>query len=370
MSTADVEIQLLAIVVAVSCALPGVFLVLRRMALMSDAISHSILLGIVLAFFVVEDITSPLLVVGAALTGVLTVALVELLLRTRLVKEDAAIALVFPALFSIAVILIARHAGNVHLDLDAVLLGEIAFAPFRRLEIGGVDLGPRSLWLMGAILLLNLLVILAFYKELKLSTFDAGLAAALGFSPAVMHYGFMSLVSVTAVGAFDAVGSILVVALMIAPPAAAWLLTDRLPVLLAGSAGLGLVSAVAGFWIARALDVSIAGSMAAVTGLVFMLALLFSPERGVVAGVRRRASQRLEFAGTMLSIHLLNHESGPRAEVENRVDHLQEHLRWSADFARRVVRRAERDGYVTRSKDDRLHLTPLGREAARHRMVR
>src|SRR5690606_35691313 len=120
----EFEILLIAIVVAMACALPGVFLVLRRMALMSDAISHSILLGIVLAFFVTGDVTSPLLILAAAATGVLTVMLVELLNHTRLVREDAAIGLTFPFLFSIGVILIARFAGNVHLDTDAVLLGE------------------------------------------------------------------------------------------------------------------------------------------------------------------------------------------------------------------------------------------------------
>jgi len=370
MSTLDLEIQLLAVVVAVTCALPGVFLVLRRMALMSDAISHSILLGIVLAFFVVHEITHPLLILGAAATGVLTVALVELLHGTRRVKEDAAIALVFPALFSVAVILIARYAGNVHLDLDAVLLGEIAFAPFRRLVVAGMDLGPRGLWLMGGILLLNVTAILLFYKELKVSTFDPGLAAAMGFSPVLLHYGFMSLVSVTAVGAFDAVGSILVVALMIAPPAAAYLLTDRFSLLLMLSAVIGAVSAVAGFWLARLLDASIAGSMATMAGVAFLLALLLAPDRGVVAGMRRRARQRIEFAGLMLTIHLLHHEGGPAARHENRVAHLQEHLRWSSEFARRVVRRAEREGLVIRGEGDLLRLTPLGREAARHGMVR
>jgi manganese/zinc/iron transport system permease protein len=110
--------------------------------------------------------------------------LVETLLRTRLVKEDASIGLVFPALFSVAVILIARHAGDVHLDTDAVLLGELAFAPFRRFIVGGWDLGPRALWVMGAILLLNAAAIALFYKELKLSTFDAGLAPRSAFRPA------------------------------------------------------------------------------------------------------------------------------------------------------------------------------------------
>ncbi len=369
MNGVHLEIQLLAAVVAVACALPGVFLVLRRMALMSDAISHSILLGIVLGFFWVGDLGHPLLILAATATGVLTVALVELLHGTRRVKEDAAIALVFPALFSIAVILIAQRAGGVHLDVDAVLLGEIAFAPFRRFEWNGLDLGPRSLWVMGGILALNLLAIGLFYKELKLSTFDAGLAASLGFSPVLVHYGFMTLVSVTAVGAFDAVGSILVVALMIAPPAAAWLLTDRLPVMLALSGLIAAVSAIAGFHVAIAFDASIAGSMAGMTGVAFVGAFALAPERGLVAQWQRRARQRVEFAGLMLSIHLLNHEGGARAEVENRVEHLSEHLRWSPDFARRVVRRAERDGLVVREGRDRLLLTPLGREAARHGMV-
>jgi manganese/zinc/iron transport system permease protein len=367
--SAEVEIQLIAVVVAVACALPGVFLVLRRMALMSDAISHSILLGIVLAFFVVQDLTSPFLVVAAALTGVLTVALVEVIYRTRLVKEDASIALVFPALFSVAVILIARHASDVHLDIDAVLLGELAFAPFRRLVVSGVDVGPRSLHLMAWILLLNVLFIVAFYKELKLSTFDPALAAALGFAPAVLHYAFMTIVSFTAVGAFDAVGSILVVALMIAPPAAAWLLSDRLSRVLWLSTLVAAASAISGFWLATALDASIAGSMATMAGVLFLLAFLFAPQRGLIAQARRRARQKLSFAQLMLVIHLLNHEGTPEAEDESRIDHLQEHLRWPPDFARRIVRRAERDEWTTRTSSDRLRLTEEGRRAARAGMT-
>ena len=214
MNWVEVEIQLVAVVVAVTCALPGVFLVLRRMALMSDAITHTVLLGIVIGFLLSGRIESPLLMLGAALTGGATVALVGAPGRTRLVANGASIGLVFPALFSVAVLLINRYAGNVHLDTDAVLLGEIAFAPFRRLEIGGVDLGPRTLYVMGAVLLCNAAFITILYKELKVSTFDPALATALGFAPAALHYAFMSLVSITAVGAFDAVGSILVVALM------------------------------------------------------------------------------------------------------------------------------------------------------------
>jgi manganese/zinc/iron transport system permease protein len=370
MTSMNLEVQLLAVVVAVACALPGCFLVLRRMALLSDAISHSILLGIVLAFFWVRDLASPVLILAAAATGVLTVALVEGLHATRRVKEDAAIALVFPALFSVAVLLIARHAGDVHLDVDAVLLGEIAFAPLRRFDWNGIDLGPKSLWVMGGVLLLNAAFTGAFYKEMKLSTFDSGLAAALGFHPALVQYAFMSVVSITAVGAFDAVGSILVVALMIAPPAAARLLTHRLPLLLLLSAGIAAGSALAGFHIAVLLDASIAGCMAVSAGGAFLLATLLAPERGAVARMLQRRRQRIEFAGLMLSIHLLNHEGTERAEEENRLSHLPVHLRWTPEFALRVARHAEQEGLVTRGGADRLHLTPLGREAARHLMVR
>ena len=361
------EIQWIAAVTAAACALPGVFLVLRRMSLMSDAISHAILLGIVLAFFVTENIASPLLVLAAALTGVLTVSLVEVLNRTRLVREDAAIGLVFPALFSVGVILISRFAGNVHLDVDAVLLGELAFAPFNRLVVGGTDLGPRTLWLMGGVLLLNAAFIAAFYKELKLTTFDAALAGALGFAPGAVHYLFMTLVSVTAVGAFDAVGSVLVVALMIAPPASAYLLTDRLPRMIGISMGLAVVSALAGYWMSYLFDVSIAGSMATMTGVVFLLVFFFAPERGVLAMARRRARQRWEFAQTMLAIHLLNHEDSPEAAEECREAHLHAHLRWEPEFARRVVRRAEGTGWIARTDADadRLALTATGRAGAR-----
>jgi manganese/zinc/iron transport system permease protein len=300
--------------------------------------------------------------------GVATVGLVELLQRTRLVREDASIGLVFPALFSIAVILISRFAGNVHLDTDAVLLGEIAFAPFRRLEFMGRDLGPRTLYVMGGILLLNAAAIGLFYKELKLSTFDPALAAALGFSPVLLHYGFMTLVSITAVGAFDAVGSILVVGLMIAPPATAYLLSERLPVVMLLSVLIAAAAAIIGFWAAWLVDASIAGSMATAAGLLFLLAFLFSPQRGVVAEARRRVRQRWEFARLMLAIHLLHHEGTPEYADEAREAHLREHLRWAPSFAERVVRQSVDAGFVVR-QGELLALTDAGRDAARGAMA-
>lgn len=362
------DILLIAIVTAVACALPGVFLVLRRMTLMSDAISHAILPGIVLAFFLTESLSSPLLILAAAGTGELTVLFVELLQRTKLVKEDAAIGLTFPALFSIGVILISRFAENVHLDMDAVLLGELAYAPLNRLKVFGYDLGPVSLYVMGTILVINVVFILLFYKELKLATFDASLAAALGFAPTLIHYGLMALVSVTTVGAFDTVGSILVVALIAGPPATAYLMTDKLSRMLILSAIIGSVNAVSGYWLASIFDVSIAGAIATTMLLIFGLVFLTVPNRGLIAIVRRHARQKWEFAQTMLVIHLFNHEGLPEAEAESAVAHLHEHLSWDPGFTNQVVKYALNNRCVSR-KETQLTLTAHGRAIAQQALV-
>lgn len=369
MTLIQLELQLIASIVAVACALPGVFLVLRRMSMLSDAITHTVLLGIVLAFFLTGDLTSPLLLAGAALMGIFTVLLVELLFKTRLVKEDAAIGLVFPALFSIAVILISRYSSGVHLDTDAVLMGELAFAPFKRFSPFGFDIGPVSLYLMAGILFLNLAFIALFYKELKLATFDAGLAASLGFAPGILHYGLMTMVSITAVGAFETVGSILVVALMVAPPITAYLLTDNLARMIGLSALIGVVSAISGYWLAFLLDASIAGSMATMAGALFGITFLFAPERGLIAITRRRARQRWEFAQTMLAIHLFQHEGLPEEKQENSLNHLHEHLRWQPDFAVSVVEQAERKGLISRINGN-LVLSERGRDLAQEAIVR
>jgi manganese/zinc/iron transport system permease protein len=216
---------------------------------------------------------------------------------------------------------------------------------------------------MSVLLVLNAAVIAILWKELKLSSFDPALAFALGFSPALLHYSLMALVSVTAVGAFDAVGSILVVALMVGPPVTAYLLTDRLGAMLGIAAAVGAVGALAGYWLAHALDASIAGSIATVIGAEFTLTFLLAPGRGMVALARRRARQRVGFAETMLAIHLLNHEGGPAAADEARLDHLRDLLRWDDEFAQRIVGKARRDGLVV-PENGSLRLTAEGRALA------
>jgi len=368
MISAQLEIQLIAIVVSAACALPGVFLVLRKMAMMSDAISHSILLGIVLAFFITKDLASPLLIVAATLTGVLTVTLVELLQRTRLVQKDTAIGLIFPLLFSIGVILIARYAGNVHLDTDAVLLGELAFAPFNRLILFEYDIGPKALYVMLGILIANVLFIAVFFKELKLVTFDPGLAAALGFSPAAIHYTLMTLVSITAVGAFDAVGSILVVAFMIGPPATAYLITDGLFRMLIYSVVIGFISSISGYWMAHFLDSSIAGSIATMIGVIFIGAFFFAPSRGFIAKALLRRKQRWEFALKMLLVHLYQHQNLPSDSYEFAEDHVHTHFRWEKDFALDLIVLAEKRQLITR-QNRYLHLTKSGTSTAQLALI-
>ncbi|HXV77479.1 MAG TPA: metal ABC transporter permease, partial [Candidatus Polarisedimenticolaceae bacterium] len=259
--TPTVVILLVGSSVAASCALVGTFLVLRRLALLGDAISHSVLPGIVVAFLLTGNRAPIPMLAGAAALGVVTVVLVELFHRTRRLKEDASIGVVFPALFSIGVILIARYTSSIDLDLDCVLYGEIAYTPWDLAHIGGRSVGPRALWVNGSVLAIDGLLIASLYKELKLTTFDPKLAASIGFSPVLVHYALMSAVSVTVVGAFESVGAILVVAMLVVPPAAAYLLTDHLGRMIALSVGIGVGSALAGYQLARWLDASIAGAM-------------------------------------------------------------------------------------------------------------
>jgi manganese/zinc/iron transport system permease protein len=266
------EITAVLAAVASACAILGVFLVVRRIALLSDAIGHVLLLGIVLAFLVVRDLDSPWLMVGAALAGVATVALVEAISRGP-VKEDAAIGLVFPALFALGVLLTTLNARNLHLDVDAVMLGMPEFVLYPRLVIGDYDWGPRSFFLMLGMTAANALFVWVVFKELKLSTFDPILAASFGFLPGVLHYALMAFVSATAVTAFDKVGPVLVVAFFVIPPATAFLLTQRLSRMVPLAVAIAILGVFAGQLVARQLDTTTAGTIATVMGTGFAVTL-------------------------------------------------------------------------------------------------
>lgn len=269
---AGLTIQIIAILISVACSLLGVFLVLRSMSMLTDAISHTVLLGIVLSFFITHKLDSPLLIIGAALVGLLTVYLVELITDTNLVKEDAAIGIVLSVLFSIAAILISKYTANIHLDIDTVLLGEIAFAPFHRVEIFGFKIVSGVINGL-SVLTLNLLFITIFFKELKLSIFDRALALTLGLFPEVFHYLLMSLVSVTAVISFDIVGATLMISFIVGPATIAYMISKNLKTMLFFSSLIGAISSVLGYHLAVFLDVSISGSIAVVIGIIFFIVL-------------------------------------------------------------------------------------------------
>jgi manganese/zinc/iron transport system permease protein len=375
--------------VGAACAVPGVFLLLRRVALVSDAISHVLLFGIVTAYLLLrllvtelathhvappewlagrggDLLASPLLFFGAAASGVLTVALVELLQRTKLVKEDAAIGLVFPALFALGAVFVTLYVPNTHLDADSVLLANEVFSASRNAPVVafGVEIGPQSVWVMGGLFGLNAALVLLTYKELKLSTFDPELATVFGFAPALLHYGLMTSVSLTAVAAFNAVGPVVVVALFVVPAGTAYLLTDRLSWLLVLAVLFAVGGAVLGTLLAIAIDANVAGTVAVVLGLVFGAVFLVAPRRGLVAQAVTRIDQRRRLHETMLAIHLLQHEGTPEEADESDVAGLHRHLHWLPAEVTTVVRRAERRGLVTRA-DGRLTLTADGRAVAR-----
>jgi len=362
--TSEVAILLTGVLAASACSLLGSFLILRRMAMMTDAISHAILPGLVAGYFLANGPNLLIGSFGAAVAAVVTVTLVEALQRTRRVDGGSAIGIVFPAMFALGTVLVSRFFADVHLDTDAILYGNIEFVNFDRLFIGDRDLGPQSLWVMGGLGVINVTFLALFYKELKLTTFDPGLAAAIGISPILIHYGLMATLSITAVGAFTAVGAILVVALVIVPAATAYLLTDRLVIMIGLSAVLGAVAAVAGYYGAVALDASVAGSIVTMTGVLFGAAYLLSPSSGVIAKARRARHNQQRFAGEMLVVHLFNHEGTPQQAAESAAGHLVTALNWSSQRATQAVSYATRRGLVIQSAD-RLALTDAGRVAGR-----
>lgn len=421
--------------IAISGALLGTFLLLRRMSLTTDAISHTVLLGIVTAFMVMvalgleADLSSPLLILGAAIAGVVTVLLTEAIYRSGLVKADAALGLAFPFLFALSIILISRFTEDVHLDTDAVMVGEIGIAwantnshclencesvtitaddpraevtrtctNCRELGISPRDDGaifaescsncgtyspgqawregliatqpllvfwPKSITVTGVLTLLTIVFVVVFYKELKLTSFDAALAASLGFRPGLLNLALMVMVSLVAVGAFDAVGSILVIAFFIIPPAAAYLLTDRLAAMLFISPVIGAVGAYTGYDLSRGsflgivevsdllrgLDnvvglggytewnVSISASMVMMLFILFVLTWILSPRYGLISTLIRRQVQNQRFADQMVMGHIYNHQNGTEAEIELARATLHEHLHWTQRRTQRVVGR-------------------------------
>ncbi|MCT1798261.1 metal ABC transporter permease [Aerococcus viridans] len=276
-------------VTAVSCALLGVFLVLKNMAMVADALSHTVLLGIVLGYFISGDLDSPILFVGAALFGVMTVYAIEYVVDKFAIQSDAATGLVFTLLFAIAIILISKYARNVHLDVDVVLNGEVVFATLNTMEIFGIQV-PISFARMFVMLVINLAFVAVTYQQLKVSIFDPIYAKSIGVAVGLLNLVLMTIVSITTVVAFDTVGAILVISLMVAPALSAHLLSKRLSIMLLVALLYGVINSVLGYYVAIYFNVSISGTVAFAGFMTFLLTLLFAPN-GLIGKRFKRAKE-------------------------------------------------------------------------------
>ncbi len=333
---------LVLIVTALTCGLLGNFLVLRKLSMVADAIAHSVLLGIVLAFFLTGTVDSPWLMIGATIFGVLTVAAIEALGKTKLVKYDDAIGVVFPVFFALAVILI---------DTDIVLMGEVIFVSLNTVSIGGLNV-PVSFIRMLVLLIVNLVFVLIAYKELKVSNFDPEYAILAGVPMPFLYYSLMTLTSITTVLAFDAVGAILVLSFFIAPAASAYLLTKDLKWMIATSAIIATANTIIGSLLAIRLNTSMSG-MCAVMGMITFMLVLFLHQDGVVARALQRRRTRLSLDRELFLIHLGNHElltNGDKEmiyNVETNLSTIAEHLDWKNEKIEKVQRALCRSGLIT-----------------------
>ncbi len=263
------EVLFILIITAVACSLLGPMLVLRKMSMAADALSHSVLLGIVLAFVVVQSLDSIWLLIGASLFGVLTMWSVEELSRRQLVFHDEALAIVFPVFFSAAIVIITKFFRNTHLDVDIVLMGNPLFAPFIRCF--GL---PRAMVEMLLMAGANLLFLIIHYQELKISIFDPEFAKLSGIRTTGLYYVFMLLVSMTCVLAFNHVGSILVISFFTVPASFACMFTKKLSHAVAVSVIVGIVDSCFGYMLGTLWNVSISGMCSAVGMALILLGVL------------------------------------------------------------------------------------------------
>ena len=274
--------------VAGTCGLVGCFVILRRMALVGDAISHSLLPGITIAFLLTHSRDTLPMMLGAVAAGVVTVALIEAIRYTSRIKPDAAIGIVFSSLFAVGVILISVFADEVDLDAECVLYGELGFIPLQDIAyFGEIVIGPEPVVRMAIIALIAIVLLFAFFKEMIVTSFDSGLAASLGINPTRYQYGLTLFLSIVIVSSFESVGVVLVIAMIIFPGATALMLTDRLPIALALSTVISGAYSLIGFHLATWLNASIAGGMTVIAGIVFGIVWAFAPQRGLIATLVR-----------------------------------------------------------------------------------
>ena len=276
---------------AIACAIPGCFLLVRRQAMLGDAISHAVLPGIALGFLVSGTRGGPWIVIGAGVAGVVTAMLSQLIHVVGRVERGASLGIVFSTLFALGLVLIVQvqSVGQVDLDPGCVLYGEVELAAID--YMAGTSI-PRAVPLLFGVIILSVVLLGICWKEILVSSFDPAVAFSQGIRPGIVQQALMVVVAVTCVAVFESVGSILVIALLVAPAAAARLLTDRLSIMVCISVLAGMCMAVSGVFVALLLpsrifvgveDVSISGSIAAMGGVLVVLLAIISPRSGVLS---------------------------------------------------------------------------------------
>ena len=358
---------------AVACALLGNFLVLRKMSLMGDAISHAVLPGLAIAFLITGSRDSAVMLAGAAVVGILTAVFTHWIHAVGKVDEGAAMGVVFTVLFALGLVLIRQVADHVDLDPDCVLYGDIVTATMHTVPVLGWDI-PRAAVIGGAALLLNLFFVILLFKELRLVAFDPALATTLGIHATLMHYALMTLVAITTVAAFESVGSILVIAMLIVPAATARLLTDRMGSMVIWSAALGILAAGGGHvvailgpaWVGYPnISTSSAGMMSVVAGLLFVGALLGAPRYGLISQALHRLALSVRIVREdLLGLLFRLEESGHQNAAAAAPAVLRSALGAGHLLTRLATWSLQRAGFAQAQKDG-LRLTEAGRAAGR-----
>lgn len=356
-----IESLYILIITAAACSILGVFLVLRRLSMVSDAISHSVLLGIVIGFFITRDLRSVWLIIAAALFGVFTTMAIEILIKSRRVGEDAAVGIIFPLFFSIAVILITKFARNVHLDTDMVLMGEVIVAPFNRIDILGLSF-PKALVQMSVVLVLNIAFIILSFNRMKISTFDPVFSAVSGIGVGVLYYIFMGLVSLTCVAAFESVGAILAISFFIAPAASACLISKRLTTTLFLSVIYAIINSTFGYLLAIRYNISMSGMCACVSGITFFITVLCC-KNGIITQEIDRVKKRIRFRNELLLLHIGNHGNASDMLNELGLGSITKHIGWNETVLKFHVNSLISKGYVYKANERGVYnLTDAGVE--------
>lgn len=273
--------------ISISSGLLGSFLMLRKQAMMADAISHAVLPGLVIAYFLSGSRDPLPMLIGASVIGLLAAYLIEAFASRFRIQEDAAIGVTYTWLFALGVVLISAFAGDLDIDQECVLFGEIAFVPFDIWFIGDVNMGPRALYITSLLVIVVSLFIVISYKGLLITSFAPDYADARGISSRKWHFLLMGLVALNTVLSFEMVGAILVVGLTILPPASAYLLVNRLQSLIWLSIVFGLIASVVGYFISVGLDVSISATIVSVAGIQFLIVV------GLTQSMKKRKLQEI-----------------------------------------------------------------------------